>query len=192
MVVLDNVLLGPFRISLLFFGVLLVHQMVTKQPIKTYDLDYIVRRSIIFGSIILLLIFILIQFKMYGVFSLISLFFGFLLFLYLDLGSLNNSANQIQKKRKTFLLSFFRFMEEKPNISKQFKKSKNFFVPKKINFMVLTAFLVSFACFISRYLFLKNDLYTLSGLWVQNLQFVKQFQIAFNKKPPLKLMVVVL
>ncbi|WP_298474612.1 hypothetical protein [uncultured Maribacter sp.] len=39
--------------------------------------------------------------------------------------------------------------------------------------MLITAFLVSMACFVSRYLFLKNDLYTLSGLWIQNLEFVK-------------------
>ncbi|WP_299430576.1 hypothetical protein [uncultured Maribacter sp.] len=175
MVILDNVLLGPFRVLLLFLGVLFVHQIVTKQPIKTYNLDYVVKRSIFFGSVILLLIFTLIQFKMYDVFALISLFIGLLLFLYLDLGSLRNSTGQIQKKRKAFLLSFFKFMEERPNISKQLKKSKNFFVPKKINFKVLTAFLVSFACFVSRYLFLKNDLYTLSGLWIQNLEFVKQF-----------------
>ncbi len=175
MVILDNVLLGPFRVLLLFLGVLFVHQIVTKQPIKTYNLDYVVKRSIFFGSVILLLIFTLIQFKMYDVFALISLFIGLLLFLYLDLGSLRNSAGQIQKKRKAFLLSFFKFMEERPNISKQLEKSKNFFVPKKINFKVLTAFLVSFACFVSRYLFLKNDLYTLSGLWIQNLEFVKQF-----------------
>ncbi|WP_298485003.1 hypothetical protein [uncultured Maribacter sp.] len=175
MVILDNVLLGPFRVLLLFLGVLFVHQIVTKQPIKTYNLDYVVKRSIFFGSVILLLIFTLIQFKMYDVFALISMFIGLLLFLYLDLGGLRNSTSQIQKKRKAFLLSFFKFMEERPNISKQLKKSKNFFVPKKINFKIVTAFLVSFACFVSRYLFLKNDLYTLSGLWIQNLEFVKQF-----------------
>ncbi|RKR14580.1 hypothetical protein CLV91_0658 [Maribacter vaceletii] len=175
MVILDNVLLGPFRVLLLFLGVLFVHQIVTKQPIKTYNLDYVVKRSIFFGSAILLLIFALVHFKMYDVFTLISLFIGLLLYLYLDLGSFHNSASQIQKKRKAFLLSFFKFMEERPNISKQVKKSKNFFIPKRINFKVLTAFLVSFACFVSRYLFLKNDLYTLSGLWIQNLEFVKQF-----------------
>ncbi|WP_291864630.1 hypothetical protein [Maribacter sp.] len=175
MVFLDNILLGPFRIFLLFLGVLVVHQIVTRQPIKTYNLDYVIKRSIIFGSIILLLVFVLVQLKMYDVFSLISLFFGLLFFLYLDLGSLRNSASQIQKKRKAFLLTFFRFMEEKPNFSKQFKKTINFFLPKKINFMVVTAFAVSSACFISRYLFLKNDLYTLSGLWIQNLEFVKNF-----------------
>ncbi len=170
---LDNVLLGPFRIILIFLGALIVHQIVTKQPIKTYNLDYVVRRSAIFGSAILLLIFVLVQLKMYNIFSILFLFFGLFFFLYLDLGNFRNSAEQIRKKRKAFLLTFFRFMEEKPNFLKQLKNGFNFFLPKKLNFMLITAFLVSMACFVSRYLFLKNDLYTLSGLWIQNLEFVK-------------------
>ncbi len=175
MVVLDNVLLGPIRIFFLFLGVFIIHQIVTKQPTKTYNLNYIVRRSILFGSVLLVVIFVLVQLNMYDIFSLLFLFFGLLLYLYLGLGDLKNSASQIQKKRKTFLLTFFRFMEEKPNFFKQFKNGVNVFIPNKINFMMVTAFAVSLACFISRYFFLKNDLYTLSSLWVQNLDFVKQF-----------------
>ena len=172
---LDNVLLGPLRILLLFIGVLLVHQIVTRQSIKTYNLSYIIRRSMIIGSMIIVLIFVLVQLKMYDIFTLVLLLFGSLIFLYLELGSFKNPLKKLRKKRKKFLLAFFKFMEEEPNFSEQLKKIKKFLLPSKINGTLVIAFSVALSCLISRYLFLKNDLYTLSSLWIQNLEHVKSF-----------------
>ncbi len=174
---IDNVLIGPFRIFVLFFATMLVHQIVTKQPIKNYDLDYILKRTTIYGSAILLLIFILVQLKMYDVFTLISIFFLLLVGQYLIFGKAISFSKRIDKKRKSFLLGFFKFMENNLSIQNQISKGLNFKLPKKYNVMLIVAFFVSFATLVSRYLFLKNDLYTLSGLWIRNLESVKKFNI---------------
>lgn len=172
---IDNVLIGPFRVFLIFMVVLFVHQIVTKQPIKNYNLDYILKRVSSYGSAILLLIFLLVQFNMYNIFSLITLFFTLLGLQYLGINKLNTNAKDLAKKKEDFLLGFFTFLESKSSFRNQLKKNIQFFIPKKTNYIVATAFIVSLACFISRYLFLKNDLYTLSELWLNNLKYVKQF-----------------
>lgn len=172
---IDSVLIGPFRILLLFAGTLFVHQLVTRQPIKIYGLDYVLKRVIVYGSALLLVVFLLIQLDMYDIFSILTVFIVFLGFLYLDLGTNGDSTKQFNKKRKSCLLRFFMFMERNPSSQGKIKKYLRLFHFKKINFVFLMAFLLSLTVFVSRYLFLKNDLYTLSSLWMKNLEIIKAF-----------------
>lgn len=72
---IDSVLAGPFRFLLLFTGILFVHQIVTRQPTKTFDLDYILKRLVFHGSLILIVIFVLVQMNMYDIFALLIIFF---------------------------------------------------------------------------------------------------------------------
>lgn len=175
MFVIDNILIGPFRILLLFAGVLFVHQIVTRQALKTYDLDYLVKRGVFFSSVLLLLMFVLIQLNMYDIFSLLAIFFIVLVFIYLDFKKMNKIPKRIQVKRRRFLLGFFKFMERRVSLKKLIDDNLRLFFAKKINFVLVLTFLVSISTFFSRYLFLKNDLYTLSSLWIKNLETVKSF-----------------
>ena len=167
----DNVLLGPLRMLLLLLGVLLVHQIITRQAIGTYNLDYILKRVIFYGSVILVVIFILLQFKIYNIFTLMVLLFVLLGFQYLDVQKLSDSKKKIKEKRHTFLIDFFKFIE---NSKENFiSKNKGFFRIRKINYALLAAFISGLCVFVSRFFFLKNDLYTLSSLWLRNIEIVK-------------------
>ena len=172
---IDSVLAGPFRFLLLFTGILFVHQMVTRQPTKTFDLDYILKRLVFHGSLILIVIFVLVQMNMYDIFSLLIIFFVVLGLQYLELGNLKNPQKQIRKKRRYFLLGFFKLMEQNLSTKKILENNLKIFHIKKFDFVFAMAFICALAVFISRYLFLKKDMYTLSGLWSKNLEIVKGF-----------------
>lgn len=171
----DAILLGPFRIFLLFIAILIIHQIITRQPVSTYNLNYVVKRFALYCSGVLIMIFLLVQLNMYDVFSILLVLLTLLVFVYFRSKNPLNIVKGINAKRTSFLLSFFKFIERDISISKLFKNNKHYLVPKKINYVFLTALAVTSATFVSRYLFLNNDLYTLSDLWIKNLENVKAF-----------------
>ncbi len=175
MLLFDKILLGPFRIFLLFAGVLLAHQIIIRQPLTRYGLDYIMKRTIFFGSLLMLTIFSLVQLNMYDIFSILSVFLIGLIVWYFGFGSMKRIPDGLQAKKRRFLLSFFRFMEKKVRLRTLIRRNRNFFFTRKVSFVLLVATITSLCTFASRYLFLKNDLYTLSSLWIKNLELVKSF-----------------
>lgn len=112
---------------------------------------------------------------MYDIFSLLIIFFLVLGLQYLELGNLKKPQKQIRKKRRYFLLGFFKLMEQNLSTKKILENNLKIFHIKKFDFVFAMAFLCALAVFISRYLFLKKDMYTLSGLWSKNLEIVKGF-----------------
>ena len=164
--ILNSILVGPLRLLILCVGVLFVHQIVTRQAIKTYNLDYILKRMVFYGSIVMLMVFLLIQLNMYDVFSLLAIFFIILGVQYLEIGSLRNPIHKIQKKRRYFLLGFFKLMERNLSVKKLIKKTLSVFYVRKLDFVFLMAFICALTLFVSRFVFLKNELYTLSSFMV--------------------------
>ncbi len=175
MFLFDKILLGPFRILLLFLGVLFVHQLIVRQPLRNYKIDYLLKRMVFLGSILVLLIFALIQLNMYDIFSILVIFLIAVVLRYLDIQSSKTIARTFSEKKRNFLLSFFEFMERKLSVHTLIGTNSAFFYSKKINHVLFAALLVSLATFVSRYLFLKNDLYTLSSLWMKKLETIKSF-----------------
>ncbi len=175
MFLFDKILLGPFRILLLFLGVLFVHQLIVRQPLKNYGMDYLLKRMVFLGSTLVLLIFALIQLNMYDIFSILAIFLITVVLRYLDIRSSKTIAKTFTEKKRNFLLSFFKFMERKLSLHALIGTNSAFFYSKKLNHVLFAALLVSLATFVSRFLFLKNDLYTLSSLWIKKLEVVKSF-----------------
>ncbi|MDP5231334.1 MAG: hypothetical protein NWQ38_13155 [Cellulophaga sp.] len=175
MFLFDSVLLGPLRMLMLFFGVLLVHQIITRQAITNYTLDYIVPRLAIYCASVLILIFVLIQINMYDMFSLLLILLILLILVYFQSKNPFHIIKGINAKRKSFLLNFFKFIERDISFKKLFKNNERYLYPRKINFILVSAFALGLTTFISRYIFLKNDLYTLSDLWIKNLDKIKAF-----------------
>ena len=175
MIQMDYVLVGPLRVLLLFVGVLVLHQIITRQPLSNYSLDYILKRITFYGSSMLILVFVLVQLNLYDTFSLLAILVIVLIFQYFQLFNFDFTSKNFRRKKVKFLLKFFKFIERRPSFRDIYAGLKRIYVPKYVNLKLITAFLVGVACFGSRYIFLKNDLYTLSGLWQINLGFVKQF-----------------
>ncbi len=175
MFLFDKILLGPLRILLLFLGVLFIHQLIVRQPLSNYGMDYLLKRMVFMGSILVLSIFVLVQVNMYDIFSILAFFLMAIVLRYLDIRSSRNISKTFSEKKRNFLLSFFQFMERKLSLNTLIGSNSAFFYSKKINHVLFAALLVSSATFVSRFLFLKNDLYTLSSLWIKKLEVVKSF-----------------
>ncbi len=174
MFLLSSVPIGPFRIALLFAVILMVQKAISKRKVGKYELDYIIRLGTMLGSFTLLLTFTLIQLGMFDIFSILTLFFGMLCLLSMDVSSIRNIYQQLNLKRRSFVIHFLRFLESdsKKEIINKYIDNLS---PKKINFVIVMAFLLALTVFISRYLFIENDLYTLSSLWIKNMEIVKGF-----------------
>ncbi|WP_077401387.1 hypothetical protein [Cellulophaga omnivescoria] len=175
MPVLDITLIGPLRVLLLIIMLFVIHQMITKQPLSTYSLNYVLKRLFFYGSLVFVVVFVLVQVNMYDTFTVLSLFFVMLVLQYFNFGKLATLRSNFKQKRYSFLLSFFRFLEHNPKQSLQTRWNSLKIV--KINYVFVSAFVTALAVFISRYAFLKNDLYTLSNLWVKNLSIVKKINL---------------
>lgn len=172
---MDYVLVGPLRVLFLFAGVLFFHQIITRQPLRNYGLDYILKRITFYGSSLLILVFILVQLDLYDTFSVLAIVVIILISQYFGLKNYAFTGKSFRRKKVKFLLKFFKFIEERPRFGDIYTSLKRLYVPQHISLKLITAFLVAAVCFVSRYLFLESDLYTLSDLWQTNLEFVKQF-----------------
>jgi len=171
---MDVVLLGPFRIMILVLCFFLIHQLIIRQELKNYNLDYVMKRGILAGSTIITLLFILIMTKIYDTLSILLVFFLFFIWQYLQINSLKNLNKIIARKRVGFLVGVFKFIESDWTKKGLLLRIRTLIIPRKINYLLFTAVFASFACMFSRYQFLKNDLWVLSGLWLNKLHSVKE------------------
>lgn len=171
---MNDVLWGPFRILLLVIGLFLLHQIINRRELRTYNMDGIMRYSVLFGSTVIALIFLMVLTNVYDTFSVILIFTLFFIWRYLGIKR-GGITQTLAVKRVEFLVMVFKFVERSYSLSfgSFIDNGRRFLVPKRINYVMIAAISGAFACAFSRYLFLRQDLYTLSGVWLENLEAVK-------------------
>ncbi|PCE66268.1 hypothetical protein [Sediminicola luteus] len=169
---INGMLLGPFRLAVLGIGFFILYRWVTKKPLVQTDLDWAFVNLSRYMSILIVVLFCLVFLKAYDLFTIFFLFMVFLGLKYLDLKNYKNLNRRLSRKKMPFLVAFFDFIEKKPGKEKLWEERKPFWKASK-NYIVLVLALVGALTFLSRYLFLKYDLYTLSGLWLKDLERVK-------------------
>jgi len=78
--------------------------------------------------------------------------------------------------RRATLIAFFAFVEKNPfSFSKNLKKNLAILTPKKVDYAFLLLLLISASAVVARLVFIENDEYTFSNLWIQKLEIVKNF-----------------
>jgi hypothetical protein len=175
MIYSSTIALGFFRLCLLVLVLFYLNRKFVNYHKQENIFDFIANQWFKYGSLLTILLFILVQLGIYNLFNTIVLF-G--LFIFLDyigirlLGkSLAFSSNKI--KHKTFELI--------KNV--ELKKSWSFYINTKTNsktrakrlWMLVLLAILGFITFFSRYYFTKYDLYSLSNLWVLELETVIDF-----------------
>jgi hypothetical protein len=169
---INGMLLGPFRLAVLGIGFFILYRWVTKKPLVQNDLDWAFVNLSRYMSILMVVLFCLVFIKAYDLFTIFLLFMVFLGLKYLDLKNYKNLNRRLSRKKMPFLVAFFDFIEKRPGKEKLWQERKPFWKASK-NYIALVLALVGALTFLSRYLFLKYDLYTLSGLWLKDLERVK-------------------
>lgn len=174
--IVDNITAAPLRLILLVLAFFVLHQLLTKQNMAKYDYRFFLVRFSIYGALTLISIFLLIQLNMYHIFSVLALLLVLIGLRYFNLRELIAYSQSGGRFRRATLLGFFRFIEKRETIvKKNFKNMLTVLRPKKVDYGFFLILMVGISAVIARVVFLENDVYTFSNLWVQTLEIVKNF-----------------
>ncbi len=175
MILSSSIIIGFIRLCLMIlFLYYLNRKLLNNQNSKNYS-EFIVNQWFKYGSLTIVLVFILVELNIYNLFNTIFLL---LVFICIDYFGIKNFIKPIafssKKIKKKFLL-FLKNVELKSTVSSFFKTKSN---PKErtnnIWQLMLLIFLGSLT-FISRFFFYDFDLYSLSSLWITDLKTIIDF-----------------
>ncbi len=175
MIYSTTIALGFFRLSLLVLILFYLNRKFVNYHKPENIFDFIANQWFKYGSLLIILLFSLVQLGIYNLFNTIVIFMAFIVIDYLGVRLIGKSlAFSFSKvKQKTFELI--------KNI--ELKKSWSFYINtktgsktrKKRLWILFLLFVLSFITFFSRYYFTKYDLYALSNLWILELETIIDF-----------------
>ncbi len=172
----NNIITAPMRLVLLVLALFALYQFIVQKPLNTYDYRYFLDRFSIYGASLLIIVFVLIQLNMYDMFSLLVLFIFLVLFRYFRLKELMAYSRGGGRFRRAALLAFFKSLEKRNgNFNKSYKEVLKILIPRKWNWGLVLIIAIGSSAIFTRMVFLENDNYTFSTLWVQTLEIVKNF-----------------
>lgn len=174
----SSILLGFVRLGFIILFLFYLNRKFISTTNKMNFLDFIISNWFRFGSIILVLIFILVEVNAYNLFN---TYFFLLLIVIIDiigLKNLRNLRNYFNTHIKNGLLSFLRNVESNRSFWYWFSFPKNNRHNKKsytnIIILILTIVIATIT-FLSRYYFIIYDNYSLSDAWIYDLNKIIQF-----------------
>ena len=170
----SSIVLGFIRFGLIVLFLFYWNRKFVNASDTLNLLDFIVINWFRYGSIVLVLIFILVQLNAYNLFN---CYFILLIIITLDIIGIQNlkhPINYFNRHIKALLLKFLRNLENK----KPFWFWFSFKKPNKNNnniLILILTILLGILTFASRYYFIIYDNYSLSDNWIYDLSKVIQF-----------------
>jgi len=172
----SSILLGFIRLSFIILFLFYLNRKFVNVSRHVNFLDFIVRNWFRYGSIIMIIIFTLVQINAYNLFN---CFFLLALIIGIDLIGIEN----LRKPRAYFnihikasLLAFLRNVENKRSfwfwfsLENSQKKKKN----SRNTLLLILTLVIGAVTFLSRYYFIIYDNYSLSDAWIYDLGKVIQ------------------
>lgn len=182
MILSSSILVGFIRLIFLLMFLYYCNNKLVKREYSHNLLQFIVNEWFKYGSLSLVIVFVLIQFS---VFSLINYVLIMMFLILVDVVGVKNFKNPVRYFKETAKSRFFEFLKETEN-KKPLKELIQLEKPKKLKddrvFIFYATLVLIVAAFIGRYYFYMYDTYLLSDLWVANLNKVILFDenIWFN------------
>jgi hypothetical protein len=174
MILTSSIVLGFIRFGFIILFLFYWNRKFVNTTQSLNILDFIVNNWFRYGSIVLVLIFILVQLNIYNLFN---CYFILLVIIALDsigIRYLKHPILYFNTQIKTSLLNFLRNLENKKTFWFWFSFKKPNKNNNNIIILILTILLGSIT-FISRYYFIIYDNYSLSDNWIYDLSKVIQF-----------------
>lgn len=176
----SSILLGFIRLCLILLFLFYLNRKFINVKNRVNFLDFIVKNWFRYGSVMVIVIFILVQLNAYNLFNCIFIFTILMSIDLIGVKNLKKPREYFNSSIKTSLLNFLRNIENKKSFwfwfsldkSKKSKKSDNTFI------LILTI-LIGGITFFSRYYFIIYDNYSLSDAWIYDLFKVIQFDNQF-------------
>ncbi len=175
----SSILMGFIRLSIILLIMFYINRKFINRKRSVNFLDFIAVQWFRYGSIILLMVFLLTQINAYNLFNV--LFFLFLV-ISIDLigfKNLRNTRKFFNVQIKSSLLQLLRNIELKKSFSFWIKlptkKKKN---KKTFNWLIVVlTVLIGVLTFLSRYYFIRFDNYALTSSWIDDLSRTIKFDM---------------
>ena len=175
MLLTSSIVLGFFRLGFILLFFFYLNKKFINRSDSNNLLEFIVHHWFRYGSIIGLLLFVTVQLSIY---NLVNCMIILLLIIIIDLVGLKNLRNfksYFKDAANRNLHAILKTIElRRPKFSwlrlrkKEHTRSRGYF----LFFLVIVLTVITFG---SRYYFIKYDMYSLSGIWLADLEKVKDF-----------------
>lgn len=176
----SSILLGFIRLCLILLFLFYLNRKFINVKNHVNFLDFIVKNWFRYGSVMVIVIFILVELNAYNLFN---CFFVFTILMIMDvigIANLKRPREYFNTKIKTSLLNLLRNIENKKSFWFWFSLDKNKKSQNSDNtFILLLTVLIGGITFFSRYYFIIYDNYSLSDAWIYDLFKVIQFDNQF-------------
>jgi len=175
MIISDSIITGFVRLCLMILFLFYMNRKFISYSKSVTYFDFIAKQWFKYGSLIILLIFGLVQL---GIYNLLNTVFILVLVIFVDYFGIKNIPQSINITSQKVKRNIFELIQ---NI--ELKKPIGFFVltksnPEERNNRLWYLFLLStlgIVAFYSRYIFYQFDLFSLSGSWISDLESVIDF-----------------
>lgn len=172
MILTTSILIGFARLALLAWFLFFLNKKILNYHYPKDILNYVVNRWVRYGSLLVILIFLLTQINAYDLFTVILFLILFLLIHFFDIKGLNSFFTDIKYKLKFLLVFIIKNRETKGKVFKLNKTIKSREDRKGRSNLIVLA-IISVAIIVSRLSFFSKDIYLFSDLWEINLVKVK-------------------
>ena len=171
----SSILLGFLRLCGIILFLFYLHRKFVNVKRHVNFLDFIVTNWFRYGSILIAMIFILVQLNAYNLFNCLILFSFIIVIDTIGLQNLANPSNYFNTQIKTALLNFLKNIENKKSIWFWFSFDSSNKEKKNNTLILFLTILIGTVTFASRYYFIIYDNYSLSDAWIYDLNKVIQF-----------------
>lgn len=175
MILTSSILVGFLRLLLLLLFLYYCNNKLIKRKQSHTLLQFIVNEWFKYGSLTIIILFLLVQFQIY---SLINFMLILLFVILIDTIGFKNLKNPIKFFKEVSKVRFYEFVKNNEN-KKPLKEIIQLEKPKKLKddrvFMFYMTLVLIVTAFLGRYYFYIYDSYLLSDLWITDLNKIILF-----------------
>ena len=172
-------LTGPFRITLFFVLILLIHRIISARVSAQTALNFLIPTITLILGAVLLGGFILVLTNTFDLFVIISIVIGLITLTFMNLNYTRSIKNQLQKiYTRTILYAVIKlekrenFLDRDNIIKPRYKHKEQRLSQYHKNWQLAIGFLLPIMTYISRSSLFKEDVYTLSYSWFAKLNLI--------------------
>lgn len=175
MILASSIIIGFIRFCLIVLFLYYLNNKIVKSNSKHNLLQFIVKNWFKYGSISVILVFILVEMN---VFSLLNYLFIILLIIFIDFVGIKNLKNPFRYLKESINQSFYsliKHIESKKSVWELIKFESNPETKKEHKFIFYITIALITLAFIGRFYFYKFDTFIFSDLWISSLKRIISF-----------------
>lgn len=171
----SSILFGFLRLCGIILFLFYLHRKFVNVKRHVNFLDFIVTNWFRYSSLLIVMIFILVQLNAYNLFNCLIIFSLIIVIDIIGIKNLTNPRNYFNTQIRTALLNFLRNIENKKSFWFWFSFDSSNKEKNNNTLILLLTVLIGIVTFASRYYFIIYDNYSLSDAWIYDLNKVIQF-----------------